>query len=90
MMQTGYLVPLISGTQGVVALLLLFNPFVPLALAIIAPVVLNIALYHAFLIADRRRAAGRRHPGAGTLPGVGLPGGVPADAGGAVTSSGPL
>lgn len=49
MMQTGYLVPLISGTQVVVALLLLSNRFVPLALAIIAPVVVNIALYHAFL-----------------------------------------
>jgi len=49
MMATGYLIPLISATQVVVALLLLSNRFVPMALTIIAPVVVNIALYHVFL-----------------------------------------
>jgi hypothetical protein len=49
MMATGYLIPFISATQVVVALLLLSNRLVPLALTIIAPVVVNIAMYHLFL-----------------------------------------
>jgi hypothetical protein len=47
--RTGYMVPLSSGTQLVVGLLLLCNRFVPLALAVIAPVIVNIFLFHAFL-----------------------------------------
>lgn len=49
LMQTGYMDPLLSGLQVVVAVLLLANRYVPLALTLIAPVVVNIALYHAFL-----------------------------------------
>ncbi|MFI5239003.1 MAG: hypothetical protein ACHQQP_04270, partial [Gemmatimonadales bacterium] len=45
----GYMLPLISGTQVVAALLLLSNRFVPLALAVLAPVIVNIVLFHAFL-----------------------------------------
>lgn len=46
---TGYMIPLISGTQVVVAVLLLSNRFVPLALTLIAPVIVNIMLVHLFL-----------------------------------------
>jgi uncharacterized membrane protein YphA (DoxX/SURF4 family) len=49
---SGYMLPLLSTTQVVVALMLLSNRFVPLALAIIAPVVVNIAFYHAFIAPD--------------------------------------
>ena len=45
----GYMVPLLSGVQVVVAVLLLMNRFVPLALAVIAPVIVNIAAFHLFL-----------------------------------------
>ena len=46
---TGYMFPLIKGTEVVTGLLLLGNRFVPLALTILAPVVVNIVLFHAFL-----------------------------------------
>jgi uncharacterized membrane protein YphA (DoxX/SURF4 family) len=46
---TGYMVPLIMGTQVIVGVLLLTNRFVPLALALIAPVIVNIVAFHAFL-----------------------------------------
>ncbi len=48
-MKTGYLFPLIKGTEVIVGLLLLANRFVPLALALIAPVVVNIVAVHVFL-----------------------------------------
>ena len=48
-MQSGYLFQLIMGTQVVVGVLLLANRFVPLALALIAPVIVNIIAYHVFL-----------------------------------------
>jgi uncharacterized membrane protein YphA (DoxX/SURF4 family) len=46
---TGYMFPLIKGTEVVAGLLLLSNRFVPLALALLAPVVVNIVAFHAFL-----------------------------------------
>ncbi|HJL14610.1 MAG TPA: DoxX family protein [Sandaracinaceae bacterium LLY-WYZ-13_1] len=46
---TGYLFPLIKGTEVVVGLMLLSNRFVPLALTLIAPVIVNIALFHLVL-----------------------------------------
>jgi uncharacterized membrane protein YphA (DoxX/SURF4 family) len=46
---SGYLFPLIKITEAVVGVLLLANRFVPLALAIIAPVLVNILAFHAFL-----------------------------------------
>jgi hypothetical protein len=49
MAKTGYMLPLISGTQVIVGALLLANRFVPLALALIAPVIVNIILFHLFL-----------------------------------------
>ena len=47
--QTGYMFPLIKGTEVVVGLLLLSNRFVPLALTILAPIVVNILAFHLFL-----------------------------------------
>ena len=49
LMKTGYLFPLIMGTQVIVGALLLSNRFVPLALTLIAPIVVNIFAFHAFL-----------------------------------------
>jgi len=48
-MKTGYLFQLLKGTEVLVGALLLANRFVPLALALIAPVVVNIVAFHAFL-----------------------------------------
>jgi hypothetical protein len=47
LMKSGYMMPLISGTQVLVGALLLANRFVPLALALIAPVIVNIVAFHA-------------------------------------------
>lgn len=49
MMNTGFLFQLVKGTEVVVGALLLLNRFVPLALALIAPVIVNIVAVHAFL-----------------------------------------
>ncbi|MBA4136183.1 MAG: DoxX family protein [Opitutus sp.] len=46
---TGYMLPLIKGTETLCGLLLLLNRFVPLALVVLAPVVLNIVAFHVFL-----------------------------------------
>jgi uncharacterized membrane protein YphA (DoxX/SURF4 family) len=46
---SGYMLPLIFVTQTLVGALLLVNRFVPLALALIAPVIVNIVLFHIFL-----------------------------------------
>ena len=47
--KTGYMLPLIFGTQVLAGALLLANCFVPLALALIAPVIVNIVAFHAFV-----------------------------------------
>jgi uncharacterized membrane protein YphA (DoxX/SURF4 family) len=49
---TGYMFPLIKGTEVLVGLLLLSNRFVPLALVLLAPVVVNIVAFHSFLAPD--------------------------------------
>jgi uncharacterized membrane protein YphA (DoxX/SURF4 family) len=49
LMKTGYMMPLIAGTQLLVGVLLLLNRFVPLALVLIAPVLVNIIAFHLFL-----------------------------------------
>ena len=49
LMKPGYMLRLIFGTQTIVGALLLVNRFVPLALALIAPVVVNIVAFHVFL-----------------------------------------
>ncbi|MEO7597365.1 MAG: DoxX family protein [Opitutus sp.] len=49
MMKTGYLMQLVKGTEVLVAILLLLNRYVPLALTVLAPVLVNIVAFHAFL-----------------------------------------
>jgi uncharacterized membrane protein YphA (DoxX/SURF4 family) len=49
LMKSGYMFPLIKGTEVIVGALLLSNRLVPLALALLAPVVVNIFAFHAFL-----------------------------------------
>jgi uncharacterized membrane protein YphA (DoxX/SURF4 family) len=46
---TGYFFPLLKGTEVLSSLLLLSNRYVPLALAVLAPVLINIVAFHAFL-----------------------------------------
>ncbi|HEY1662322.1 MAG TPA: DoxX family protein [Verrucomicrobiae bacterium] len=49
LMKTGYMIPLIFATQTLGGALLLLNCFVPLALALLAPVIVNIILFHLFI-----------------------------------------
>jgi uncharacterized membrane protein YphA (DoxX/SURF4 family) len=49
MVKTGYLFHLVKGTEVLAALLLLANRFVPLALVLLAPVLVNIVAFHVFL-----------------------------------------
>jgi uncharacterized membrane protein YphA (DoxX/SURF4 family) len=46
---TGYMLPLVMGTQLLVGVLLLSNRFVPLALVLIAPIIVNIVAFHVAL-----------------------------------------
>ncbi len=49
MMAAKYFFPLLKGTETICGLLLLSGFYVPLALVVLAPIVLNIFLVHAFL-----------------------------------------
>jgi hypothetical protein len=49
LLKTGYMFPLIKGTEVVAGTLLLSNRFLPLALALLAPNVVNILAFHVFL-----------------------------------------
>jgi uncharacterized membrane protein YphA (DoxX/SURF4 family) len=49
LMKTGYMLPLVWGTEIVAGMLLLVGVFVPFALILLAPVLVNILLFHAFL-----------------------------------------
>ena len=49
-MSSGYLFQLIKGTEVLAGLLLLCNRFVPLALVVLAPVLVNIVAFHIFLM----------------------------------------
>jgi len=49
-LKSGYMMPLIFGTQTIAGALLLLNCFVPLALVLIAPVIVNIIAFHIFLM----------------------------------------
>lgn len=49
---TGYMIRLVAGTQLVAGVLLLANRFVPLALLLLAPVIVNIVAFHLFLAPD--------------------------------------
>jgi hypothetical protein len=46
---TGYMFPLIKGVEVIGGALLLSNRFVPLALTLLAPIVVNIVAFHTFL-----------------------------------------
>ena len=46
---TGYMFPLIKGTEVLAGALLLGNRFVPLAITLLAPVIVNIVAFHTFL-----------------------------------------
>jgi hypothetical protein len=46
---TGYMLPMLYMTQAAAGALLLVGLWVPLALAILAPIVINILLFHLFL-----------------------------------------
>ena len=46
---TGYMFPLIKGTEVLAGALLLSNRFVPLALTLLAPLLVNIVAFHALL-----------------------------------------
>lgn len=46
---TGYMFPLIKGIEVIVGILLLLNKKVPLALILLAPITVNIVLFHAIL-----------------------------------------
>ncbi|MEZ4376265.1 MAG: DoxX family protein [Polyangiaceae bacterium] len=46
---TGYMFPLIKGTEVVAGLALLSNRFVPLALILLSPIVVNIFAFHTLL-----------------------------------------
>ena len=46
---TGYMFPVIKGTEVVSGLMLLANRFVPLALVLLAPVIINIVAFHTLL-----------------------------------------
>jgi hypothetical protein len=49
LMKTGYMMPLIFTTQLIVGTLLLANRFVPLALVLLAPFIVNSIAFHIFL-----------------------------------------
>jgi hypothetical protein len=49
LMGSGYMLPLIAGTQMIAGALLLANRFVALALLLLAPVIVNIVAFHVFL-----------------------------------------
>lgn len=46
---TGYMIPLIGGVEVLFGLLVLAGRFVPLALVVLAPLIINIALFHLVL-----------------------------------------
>ena len=48
--KTGYMMPLVMGTQLLVGILLLMNRFVPLALILLAPILVGILTFHIFLL----------------------------------------
>ncbi len=49
LLETGYMFPMIKGLEVLAGVLLLAGLFVPLALLILAPIVVNIFLFHVIL-----------------------------------------
>lgn len=52
MLAGGWFIPLLKGVEVIAGLFLLGNRFVPLALAALAPIVVGILAFHAFLAPD--------------------------------------
>jgi uncharacterized membrane protein YphA (DoxX/SURF4 family) len=50
LMGTGYLFPLLKGVEVIAGFMLLSNRFVPLALALLAPIIVNIVAFHTLLV----------------------------------------
>jgi hypothetical protein len=46
---TGYLLPLLKATEVAAGAMLLTNRYVPLALTLLAPIIVNIVAFHLFL-----------------------------------------
>lgn len=46
---TGYVLPIVGALEVIIGLLLLFNKSVPFALLLLAPISVNIVLFHLFL-----------------------------------------
>jgi len=46
---TGYVLPIVAGLEIFIGLLLLFNKWTPFALLLLAPISINIVLFHLFL-----------------------------------------
>lgn len=52
LLKSGYFFPMLKGTESIAGAVLLSNRLVPLAVVIIAPVVVNIFAFHLFLAPD--------------------------------------
>jgi putative oxidoreductase len=50
--KTGYFFPFLKGVEVLCGILLLVNRFASLALLILAPIIINIFLFHAFLVIE--------------------------------------
>ena len=49
LMASGYFIPVLAGTQTLCGALLIAGAFVPLALIVLAPILVQIVLFHTFL-----------------------------------------
>jgi putative oxidoreductase len=49
LLASGYFFPFLKGVEGTMGLLLILNRFMPVALLVLAPIIINILLFHSFL-----------------------------------------
>jgi putative oxidoreductase len=49
LMASGYFFPFLKGVEGTMGLLLILNRFTPVVLLVLAPIIINILLFHSFL-----------------------------------------
>lgn len=52
LMATGYFLPVLKATEVVAGLMLLSGFYVPLALILLAPIIVQILLFHTFIVPD--------------------------------------
>jgi putative oxidoreductase len=50
LLATGYFFPFLKGVEGTMGLLLLLNRWTPVALLVLAPIIIQIVLFHAFMM----------------------------------------